>query len=307
MNIFVPNYYNKFKCIADKCKHNCCIGWEIDIDADTLNYYSLLEGDIGSCIKNTIKYENGTACFKLEKDDRCPHLNENNLCNIIINLGDDALCDICTDHPRFRNFYSGFTEMGLGFSCEECARIILSFKDKFCPVPFDLEDDFTMTEDEEYAVFRRGELFDILQNRDLSIFERFSSLAGEYDFEFTNFSLKELCGEYIKLERLDNGWTHLLEKLKNYDFDLSVFKNEQLKIAFEQLACYFMYRHFTEGMWDYSFYQRVKFVLSSCYIIGALVSMSNIYTIEQMAEFARMYSAEVEYSDINMEAILQAL
>ena len=34
-----PNYYKKFKCIADKCKHNCCIGWEIDIDNDTLEFY----------------------------------------------------------------------------------------------------------------------------------------------------------------------------------------------------------------------------------------------------------------------------
>ena len=32
----VPNYYDKFKCIADRCKHSCCIGWEIDIDDDTM-------------------------------------------------------------------------------------------------------------------------------------------------------------------------------------------------------------------------------------------------------------------------------
>ena len=32
MKVVVPNYYNQFKCIAEKCHHNCCIGWEIDID-----------------------------------------------------------------------------------------------------------------------------------------------------------------------------------------------------------------------------------------------------------------------------------
>ena len=31
-----PNYYDKFKCIANRCKHSCCIGWEIDIDEDTM-------------------------------------------------------------------------------------------------------------------------------------------------------------------------------------------------------------------------------------------------------------------------------
>ena len=32
MKIIAPNYYPAFRCIADKCRHSCCIGWEIDID-----------------------------------------------------------------------------------------------------------------------------------------------------------------------------------------------------------------------------------------------------------------------------------
>ena len=27
-----PDYYPEFRCSASACKHNCCIGWEIDID-----------------------------------------------------------------------------------------------------------------------------------------------------------------------------------------------------------------------------------------------------------------------------------
>ena len=30
-----PDYYPLFHCIADRCRHNCCIGWEIDIDSRT--------------------------------------------------------------------------------------------------------------------------------------------------------------------------------------------------------------------------------------------------------------------------------
>ena len=30
MTVTVPSYYKDFKCIADKCRHSCCIGWEID-------------------------------------------------------------------------------------------------------------------------------------------------------------------------------------------------------------------------------------------------------------------------------------
>lgn len=40
----VPSYYKNFRCIADKCPDNCCRGWEIDIDEDTLDYYKDLKG-----------------------------------------------------------------------------------------------------------------------------------------------------------------------------------------------------------------------------------------------------------------------
>ena len=41
MIMLVPNYYKDFLCIADKCRHSCCIGWEIDIDEETLEFYEL--------------------------------------------------------------------------------------------------------------------------------------------------------------------------------------------------------------------------------------------------------------------------
>ena len=38
MKLIAPDYYNKFSCIADKCRHSCCVGWEIDIDENTNEY-----------------------------------------------------------------------------------------------------------------------------------------------------------------------------------------------------------------------------------------------------------------------------
>ena len=37
MVTITPNYYMNFKCIADKCRHTCCAGWEIEIDDETLS------------------------------------------------------------------------------------------------------------------------------------------------------------------------------------------------------------------------------------------------------------------------------
>jgi lysine-N-methylase len=48
------------------------------------------------------------------------------LCDIIRTLGEDALCDICADHPRFRTYRDDSVHIGLGMCCEEACRLILS-------------------------------------------------------------------------------------------------------------------------------------------------------------------------------------
>ena len=36
---YVPHIYGDFHCIATACKHNCCIGWEIDVDENAFEKY----------------------------------------------------------------------------------------------------------------------------------------------------------------------------------------------------------------------------------------------------------------------------
>ena len=52
MKLIAPDYYTSFRCIADKCKHNCCKGgWIISIDEDTLEYYRTVTGPLGDRLK----------------------------------------------------------------------------------------------------------------------------------------------------------------------------------------------------------------------------------------------------------------
>ncbi len=133
MKTYVPNYYKEFSCIADRCTHSCCMGWEIDIDEDSLNKYKAMEGPLGDALRANISEEE-TPHFILQPGDRCPFLLESGLCRLILAQGEDILCQICTDHPRFRNFWTDRIEVGLGMACEEAARVILS-----SPEPFTLE------------------------------------------------------------------------------------------------------------------------------------------------------------------------
>lgn len=60
-----------------------------------------VKGEFRDRLMKGIDHE-GTPAFHLDDRDRCV-LNQKNLCDIYIELGEDALCEICTQHPRFHN------------------------------------------------------------------------------------------------------------------------------------------------------------------------------------------------------------
>lgn len=149
MNIYAPDYYPEFHCIASKCRHTCCAGWEIDIDPDSLARYDRLPGDFGERVRAGIE-RGDTPHFILTEGERCPLLTGDNLCALMLHEGEDALCQICQDHPRFRNFFSSRVEIGLGLVCEEAARLILSFPHPLRLIRLEGDDEETLTEDERY-------------------------------------------------------------------------------------------------------------------------------------------------------------
>ncbi|MCI1930897.1 MAG: flagellin lysine-N-methylase [Clostridia bacterium] len=172
MIVRFPDYYKDFKCTASKCSDNCCIGWEIDIDKKTLEYYQSVGGKIGEKLCENISLDGETASFIL-KNNRCPFLNDENLCDIIINLSKEHLCEICREHPRFNEWFGKEKETGLGLCCEEAARLVLSKKDK---TTF-YEETTDEPETKEKPCFQmlkksRDKIFEILQNRDKKIGQR---------------------------------------------------------------------------------------------------------------------------------------
>ena len=156
MNVYVPEYYPQFHCIASKCRNTCCAGWEIDIDPESLSRYQRLTGAFGARVRQGISLE-GTAHFILTEHERCPLLNKDGLCDLILHEGEGALCQICRDHPRFRNYFSGRVEMGLGLVCEEAAHIILSWPSPLRLIRLEGDGAEEPTEDERYLFALRDE------------------------------------------------------------------------------------------------------------------------------------------------------
>ncbi len=297
-----PNYYHRFQCIAGKCKHNCCIGWEIEIDEETMMQYQEMDSTLGERIRKSV--EGNPPHFILGAEERCPFLNQAGLCDLILEAGENALCEICTLHPRFRNFYQNFCETGLGLCCEEAARMILTETE---PFSMTLPEDAELLEEEKFFLGIRQKIFSVLQNRRQTMRERLGKLAEMFGLSFA-FSVQDLLEQYLALERLDEGWTWELEQCKGIPFDGTIFEDEEFQIPMEQLAVYFIFRHLHGAIWDGGYAERVRFALRSCYLLGVLFARHRVengrVSIEAMADLARMYSAEVEYSEENMEALL---
>ena len=119
-----PDYYRQFECIGPACKDSCCIGWELDIDEETYEYYRQVEGEFGERLRSSMSDEENT--FILGEGDRCPFLNQKNLCDIYIKLGEQSLCNICTEYPRAYESVEQYMQSDLSLSCMEVGRIFFS-------------------------------------------------------------------------------------------------------------------------------------------------------------------------------------
>lgn len=297
---FIPDYFPEFSCIAGECRHNCCIGWEIDVDPDTREYYRTVPGEIGARLAENIVDNGETSFFRMGEDERCPFLNRDNLCDLILTLGEESLCQICEEHPRFVNSFAGLWEMGLGLCCEAAGRLILLRKE---PVKLictgEVDSDREPDPEEEYLLSLRDKLTGIAQDRRLSIDARIHALLAEAWRTEIDMTSARWADFLLTLERLDDAWADRLEDLKSIP---EATLSSEWDIPFEQLLVYLLYRHIPGALDDGETSARIAYCALICTLLRSMLSADP--TEENLIELARLYSSELEYSDENIEKIL---
>lgn len=307
MQKVVPSYYNSFSCIKEKCKHNCCIDWEIDIDRETAQKYRNVSGKIGKRLKANIAWD-FSPHFILGEKERCPFLNEKNLCDIIISLGEKSLCDICREHPRFHNELPGRIESGLGLCCEAAAELIIGQKEG-AVLEFSGK-----KECEDEIIDLRDKIFEVLQKRELSFEKREQEVLSLLKIKKPELTSDFLFDFLFSLERLSEEWTEKLWLLKSRKKENVNAFSEYMKdrlFEYENLAVYFIYRHFANAPDFEEATARALFAIYGCEIIflmgSAIYSETGAFTFEQQLELVRLFSSEIEYSDENLYAFFDML
>ncbi len=332
-----PGYYKKFSCIADKCPDTCCAGWEIVVDTESLEKYESLDGSYAEKIRSLITEDSDGDKIFVPRNERCPFLLDNGLCEMYIEIGHGNLCRTCRLFPRHITYFGARTETGLSLSCPEAARIIMensepiSFETEeihadIMPTAIDPDLYFTLVETRKTAI-------NILQNRKFSIekriiaflilSEKIQSFIRKKRFSQAREICKKdfLCEDYkigshsekskavIKyfsnfksLEMLDKSWKDKLVKAEN----TIPVKPDGFEWEYEHLMIYFIFRYLMAAVFDGDLISKSKFAAVSFIIISRLQS-ENITDKTARVTAMQKFSKEVEHSQPNMDKIISAI
>ncbi len=338
MKQYRPSYYKDFRCIASACKDNCCIGWEIDIDEKTAAFYRGVEGPFGCRLKeNILRDEEG--CHFILKGERCPFLNEQNLCDIYSTLGEGALCEICDQHPRYHEWFGERKESGVGFCCEAAGRLIFSQEEVYSFESVDIGEEADPVDEEGFAALcaARQLAFELVDwgryDLLLDLGKELQPLVDEEDwpavhelvehFDEADYpheadgvdltTLQQLLHFLQQLEPIDPSWPTRLDDISQCLPEL-LDRREQLRNVYpaseknkKQLAVTFLFRYFCKALFDGDCRSPI-WVTGVALLLVILLDLEVLerkgsFTLEDQVQCAKAFSKEIEYCSENLDAL----
>jgi len=224
------DYYDSFTCIADKCSFTCCQEWKIAVDDDTYikwKHLSLTKQN-NNYLDQYVKQKDGTRVITLNKQKQCPFLNEQKLCNLVLNFGDEVLSETCTIFPRQIHEFADRKEYSLVSCCPEVVDL-MNQQDKICFTKnmFDMDDDIllqirtmmiTIMQNQHFSISKSVMMiFYIL----LDIHQKESALKKEIDKYKDEAVLQELSDtidnmRFLSLDTFEENNELFLDMTENY-------------------------------------------------------------------------------------------
>lgn len=274
MSIY-PDFYDRFACRAGGCRHSCCRGWEIDVDGESDKYYKEVPGELGDKLRRSIQRDTEGAHFILTGDERCPFLRADGLCELIVDLGEDALCDICALHPRFYEDLDDAELCGLGLSCEAVCALLLENGE---PLRF-LDDE-------------RGETLtmqELLSRLDLTV----DPACLHFDGERPSAAFFARMAE---TEAIDERWPEELERVRAALPGLRLPTGAR----YDRILQYLLYRQL-ERTADAGMAALQHYARESTAFVAAWDAMEGFDP-----EHLRRFSEQIEYSTENVDILLNA-
>ncbi len=314
-----PKFYEEFTCLAGACPHTCCAAWEVVLDEDTAAYYRKVPGDLGERLRAAMMVDgDGDTCFPLD-GGRCPFLDGENLCEIHRTLGEQATSVTCREHPRFIEDYGPFREITLSASCPEAGQLLFArpfiLGEREISEEGEPGDDWlrgllplrkTMMEvlsDETRPVYHRLRDFlllalaaqDLLDQEEIDALPGLTTEQAEWaELPHGPAMFPETFTFLQQLERLDDDWGALLEQAKS----AAVQPGHDQEI--QRVAEYGTFRYLLKCVNDGDLLSRAQL----CVFLA--LAAEKIGAVCGIPEALRRLSCELEHSDDNLDALLEA-
>jgi len=211
------DYYDSFTCSADKCSFTCCQEWNIAVDDDTFikwNRLSLTKQN-NHYLDQYVKQKDGSLVIAMNEQKQCPFLNEQKLCNLVLNFGDEVLSETCAIFPRQIHEFADRKEYSLVSCCPEVVDL-MNQQDKICFTKnmFDMDKDILLQ--------IRTMMVTIMQNQRFSISKSvmiiFYILLDNYQKESVLKKLSDTIDnmQFLSLDTFEENNELFLDMAENY-------------------------------------------------------------------------------------------
>lgn len=286
-----PTFYHTFQCKADQCHHTCCQKWTIDVDEETAKLYQTLPTPLGEDLRKFMTVDDEGYYFMFsDKQPTCPLLREDGLCRVVLELGEDSLCDTCHMHPRFYKYIEDLELCGVGLSCEESVEKLLATEGD--QLLFTIEDD-----DGEFAAEDRPVLENIFDLLALGINPAICQFTPNQSIHYC----QELVTVYKKTEPIDEEWTKQLVHLEamlsstTASTTMDLLKADTIDVsALNKVYQYILYRQI-DMLAEYSLESLVRYAFDATVFIALLT-----HQFGNLPEQIRRWSEQIEYDEDNV-------
>ena len=126
-----PKFFKDFHCIGGKCKVSCCQFWCIDYknsDVEKLKSADCSE-HLKALISDSFEPYEDKMRIKLKGNGDCPFHNEDGLCSIQKELGEEYLSQVCVTYPRISINLVGYVLRSCNITCPQVLSMICSDDD----------------------------------------------------------------------------------------------------------------------------------------------------------------------------------
>ena len=286
-----PTFYHTFQCKANQCHHTCCQKWTIDVDEETAKLYQTLPTPLGEDLRKFMTVDDEGYYFMFsDKQPTCPLLREDGLCRVVLELGEDSLCDTCHMHPRFYKYIEDLELCGVGLSCEESVEKLLATEGD--QLQFTIEDDDCEFTAEDRPVLEN--IFDLLA---LGINPAICQFTLNHSIHYC----QELVTIYKKTEPIDEEWTKQLAHLEailsstEASTTMDLLKVDTIDVsALNKVYQYILYRQI-DMLAEYSLESLVRYAFDATVFIALLT-----HQFGNLPEQIRRWSEQIEYDEDNV-------